>query len=138
MTPFRLTETRSAEKITDEIDTTKLPLTKRVRAGLGWYVSSSLIAEAIRLVRSVVLARLLVPEDFGLFAMALTVVAALNAVSSLGLGRTIVANKFDSDDELKAHLDTIWSVELLKSFVIALLVSASAIDRPLSLAATVR
>lgn len=119
MTPPRLTETRSAEKITDEIDTTKLPLTKRVRAGLGWNVSLSLIAEAIRLVRSVVLARLLVPEDFGLFAMALTVVAALNAVSSLGLGRTIVASKFDSDDELKAHLDTIWSVELLKSFLIA-------------------
>jgi len=125
MSPFRLTETRSAKTTTNEIDT-KLPLAKRVRAGLSWNVSSSLIAEAIRFVRSVVLARLLVPEDFGLFAMALTVVGALNAVSSLGLGRTIVANKFDSDDELKAHLNTVWSVELLKSFVIALLVSASA------------
>jgi len=68
-----------------------------------------------------------VPEDFGLFAMALTVVGALNAVSSLGLGRTIVANKFDSDDELKAHLNTSWTVELFRSFVIALLVSASAL-----------
>ena len=103
-----------------------LPLGKRVRAGIGWSVTSSLIAESIRFVRSVVLARLLVPEDFGLFGMALTVVAALNAMSALGLGRTIVTNKFDTPDELKAHLDTVWSVELLKSFVIALLVSASA------------
>jgi Polysaccharide biosynthesis protein len=102
-----VTRHRSKEdKITDEIDTTKLPLAKKVRAGLSWNISSSLIAEAIRFARSVVLARLLVPEYFGLFAMALTVVGALNAVSSLGLGRTIVANKFDSDDELKPHLNT--------------------------------
>ncbi len=103
-----------------------LPLAKKVRAGLTWTISSSLISEALRFARSVVLARFLAPEDFGLFAMALTVVAALNALSSLGLGRTIVASKFDTRDELKAHLDTVWSVELTRSSVIALLVAASA------------
>jgi lipopolysaccharide exporter len=126
MTPFHLTESQSAEIISDRIDAVNLPLAKRVRSGLSWNISSSLIGELIRFVRSVVLARLLVPEDFGLFGMALTVVAALNALSALGLGRTIVANKFDTRDELKAHLDTAWSVELLRSFVIALLASASA------------
>lgn len=58
--------------------------------------------------------------------MALTVVGALNALSSLGLSRTVVANKFDTNDELKAYLDTVWSVEILRSFAIALLVTASA------------
>ena len=58
--------------------------------------------------------------------MAFTVVAALNALTSLGLSQTIVANKFDTRDELKAHLNTVWSAELLRSFVISLLVSASA------------
>ena len=105
---------------------TNLPLAKRVRAGLTWNVSSALITESIRFLRSIILARLLAPEDFGLLAMALTVVGALNALSSLGLSRTIVANRFDTGDELKAHLDTVWSVELLRSFIIALLVSASA------------
>src|SRR4029079_8171133 len=80
-----------------------------------------------RFVRSVVLARLLVPEDFGLLGMALTIVAAMNALTTLGLSRTIVANKFDSTDELKAHLDTVWSVELIRGFGIALIVSASAV-----------
>jgi len=127
MTLFRLTESRSAEVITDRTDATKLPLAKRVRAGLSWNVSSALITESTRFVRSIILARLLVPADFGLFAMALTVVGALNALSSLGLSRTIVSNKFHTRDELKAHLDTVWSVELLRSFVIALLVSASAL-----------
>ena len=93
MTPFRLTESRTAEIINDPIDARNLPLTKRIRSGLGWNISSAVITESTRFVRSIILARLLVPEDFGLFAMALTVVGALNALSSLGLSRTIVANK---------------------------------------------
>jgi len=127
MPPFRLTEDRSGEIVTDQTDGTTLPLAKRVRAGFSWNVSSALLTESIRFARSIILARLLVPEDFGLFAMALTVVGALNALSSLGLTKTIVANKFDTGDELKAYLDTVWSIELLRSFVVAALVSASAL-----------
>ena len=130
MTPFRPTEIPSVEIITDPAGTTGLPLAKRVRAGVSWNVSSSLIVELIRFVRSVVLARLLAPEDFGLFGMALTVVAALNALTTVGLDRTILANKFDTRDELNAHLDTVWSAELIRSLVIAFLVAASAL--PLS------
>src|SRR5882672_4413862 len=124
MTPFRLTETPSAE-IT-RADTTNLPLRKRVRSGVSWNVSSSLIGQSIGFVRSIVLARLLAPEDFGLFGMALTIAAALNALTTIGLDRTIVANKFDTVDELKAHLDTVWSTQLIRSLVVTLLVSASA------------
>ena len=114
------------QKITNPTDAPNLPLRTRVRAGLSWNFSSALITESIRFLRSIVLARLLAPEDFGLFAMALTVVAALNAVSSLGLSKTIVANKFDSRDELKANLDTVWSVELLRGLALAFLMWASA------------
>lgn len=127
MTPFSLTETTSAEIIADRAGMTNLPLRKRVRSGISWTVSSSLIGEVIRFVRSVVLARVLVPEDFGLFGMALTIVAALNALTTIGLDRTIVANRFDTKAELKTHLDTVWSAELIRSFVIAVLVSASAV-----------
>jgi len=125
MTPFRQTETHPAV-ITNRADTTTLSLTKRVRAGVSWTMTSSLFGELIGFVRSIVLARLLVPEDFGLYGMALTIVAALNALTTIGLDRTIVANKFDTGEELKAHLNTVWTMELIRGLVIALLVSASA------------
>ncbi|HUS11512.1 MAG TPA: oligosaccharide flippase family protein [Pyrinomonadaceae bacterium] len=99
---------------------------KRIRSGVNWSVSSSLIGQLIGFVRSIVLARILAPEDFGLLGMALTIVAALNALTTMGLDRTIVANKFDTKAELKAHLDTVWSAEVIRSLLIALLVSASA------------
>jgi O-antigen/teichoic acid export membrane protein len=101
-------------------------LAKRVRAGLNWIGASSLIGELIRFLRSIVLARLLVPEDFGLFGMALTIMAALSALTTIGLDQTIVSNKFDSKAELHTYLDTVWSVELVRSLVITLLVAGSA------------
>lgn len=126
MTPFSVPENVSAEVVADRADATRLPLPRRVRSGFNWSVSSSLIGELIRFARSIVLARLLIPEDFGLFGMALTIVAALNSLTTVGLYSTIVANKFDTGNELKTHLDTVWSAELIRSFVVALLVSASA------------
>jgi lipopolysaccharide exporter len=97
-----------------------------VRSGISWNVSSSLVGQFIGFVRSVTLARLLAPEDFGLFTMALTIVAAANALTTIGLDRTIIANKFETRDELKRHLDTVWSAEISRNVVIALLVSVSA------------
>lgn len=122
----RLIGNQGDEIISDRAATTNLPLARRVRAGVAWNVSSSLIGELIRFLRSIALARLLVPEDFGLFGMALTIVAAVNAVTAIGLDRTIVAQKFDSSEELKSHLNTVWSAELIRSLIIAILVAASA------------
>jgi lipopolysaccharide exporter len=123
---FRITESAPNEMVIESAETPTLPLGTRVRSGFSWLVSSSLIGELIRFARSVVLARLLLPEDFGLFGMALTIVAALNAVTMLGLDRTIVGNKFETRDEFKAHLDTVWSAGLVRSLVTTLLVAASA------------
>src|SRR5215510_9481131 len=105
---------------------TTLPLATRVRSGISWNVSSSLVGQFIGFLRSVTLARLLAPEDFGLFTMALTIVAAVNALTTIGLDRTIIANKFDTQDELKAHLDTVWSSELTRSITVGLLIALSA------------
>ena len=99
---------------------------QRVRSGIGWNVSSSLAGQFIGFVRSVTLARILAPEDFGLFTMALTIVFAANALTTIGLDRTIIANKFETRDELKLHLDTVWSTEFIRSLFVTLLVSVSA------------
>ena len=105
---------------------TTLPLVTRVRSGISWNVSSSLLGQFIGFLRSVTLARILAPEDFGLFAMALTVVTAADALTTIGLDRTIIANQFQTRAELEAHLDTVWSAELIRRIIVALVVSLSA------------
>ena len=59
-----LTDTTSAEIITDRADPTNVPLAKRVRAGVSWSVSSSLIEQLIGFV-SFLLASEIVQLLFG-------------------------------------------------------------------------
>src|SRR5262245_8175166 len=106
---------------------TTLPLVTRVRSGISWTVSSSLLGQFIGFLRSIILARLLAPEDFGLFTMALTIVAATNAITTIGLDRAIIAKKFATQAERKVYLDTAWSIELTRSLTIALLISLLAL-----------
>lgn len=101
-------------------------LADRVRSGLSWHTGSSLLGQGVGFIRWIVIARIMLPEDFGLFGMALTVVTALNAFTTIGLDQAIVARKFERQEELNAHLNTAWSAELLRSVVLALLVAASA------------
>src|SRR5256886_5832423 len=101
-------------------------LTKRVLCGVTWSASSSLIGQVMGFARSVAIARLLLPEDFGLFSMALTIVLGLNALTTMGLDQTILSRQFESDKALRAHLNTVWSAELIRSFFLALLVIACA------------
>lgn len=101
-------------------------LTRRVLSGVSWNASSSFIGQLIGFVRSIVIARLLVPEEFGLFSMALTIVLGLNALTTLGLEQTILTRKFVDDQELRAQLNTVWSAELARSLVLSLLVLACA------------
>ena len=71
--------------------------------------------------RSVILARLLLAEDFGLFGMALTVVAGLAALTNIGLDISVIKTKFKTEQELAKHLDTLWTVDLIRRLLIAVL-----------------
>lgn len=72
------------------------------------------------------MARLLLAEDFGLFGMALTVVAGLGALTNIGLDISVIKTKFKSEQELAKHLDTLWTVDLIRRLLIALLMLAIA------------
>jgi O-antigen/teichoic acid export membrane protein len=96
-------------------------LTSRVQSGVAWNTISVSFSYLLGLVRSVIMARLLLAEDFGLFGMALTVVAGLGALTSIGLDISVIKTKFKSDLALAKHLDTLWTVDLIRRVAIALL-----------------
>lgn len=69
------------------------------------------------------MARLLAPDDFGLFGMALTVVTGLNALTTIGLDISVIKTKFKSDEDLSTHLDTLWTVDLIRRLILAILLA---------------
>jgi O-antigen/teichoic acid export membrane protein len=101
-------------------------LTSRVRSGVLWNTLAVSSTYLSGLVRSIAMARLLAPDDFGLFGMALTVVTGLNALTTIGLDISVIKTKFKTDAELTKHLDTIWTVDLIRRLVLALLLLALA------------
>lgn len=59
-------------------------LHRSVSRGVGWSVVNTLVGRLGGLVTSVVMARLLVPEDYGVFAVALVTMTALLSINELG------------------------------------------------------
>lgn len=70
----------------------------------------------IGLVSTLVLARLLVPEDFGIIAMASLVIALADVVFDLGVYVTLIQNRSPQ----QAHFDTAWTLCVIQSAIAAL------------------
>jgi O-antigen/teichoic acid export membrane protein len=101
-------------------------LTSRVQSGVFWNAISVSSTYLAGLVRLIVVARLLVPADFGLIGMALTVVTGLNALTTIGLDISVIKTKFKSDEELSTHLDTIWTMDFIRRIILTILLAVLA------------
>lgn len=65
---------------------------KTFARGVMWMSIGSLGARAITLLSSVILARLLLPEHFGLFSTAMVVINAIQLIPDLGLAQAIIVH----------------------------------------------
>ena len=84
----------------------------------GWLLTFRLGSQLISWVVSIVIARFLTPSDYGLFAMALTVVASIELLRELGLGTAIIQRQ----DLTAEHLNTIfWIVGAMSAALVAAL-----------------
>lgn len=94
----------------------------RAVRGVPWTLVSYAVNRALLLLTVVVLARLLVPEDFGLVALAMVAVQLCNVLSDLGLSGTLVLRQ-DLDERGKGTLLTLM---LAASVLLAVVLAASA------------
>lgn len=92
---------------------------------ISWLAVSKLLTQALGFGRSIILARLLAPDDYGLWGMATLVLSGIFAMTHFNLGASAVAHRFESESELRRSLDTIWTADLFRraaiSIVLALL-----------------
>ncbi len=89
---------------------------------IGWTVASKWSSKLIGMVNTIILARLLAPEDFGIVAMATIILAMLDAMTQVGVNLYIFRQKGD-DPRL---FNTAWTVNIIQGLVIALIVVLAA------------
>lgn len=65
-------------------------MSERIRRGLGWSAGGNLLLRAGSFLTSLMVARLIAPEEFGVFAVALTVWNVLGTLAEFGLGSDLV------------------------------------------------
>ena len=79
-----------------------MSLRKKAVSGVFWVGLGSIFNQSLNLIIKIVLARLLFPEDFGLFAMAIILIALLNLFVGLGMGDALIQRKKDMEKALNA------------------------------------
>ena len=84
----------------------------------GLRVSTRVIA----IIKIAILARILVPEQFGLFGIASLVLVFLEVVTQTGINAFFI----QGEGKLKDYIDTAWVVSIIRGLVISLLIFASA------------
>ena len=94
---------------------------RQIAKGAGWTVGIKLCQRALGLVSTLVLARLLVPADFGLLAMATSIYAVLDALTAFGFEAAIIQRQASSPD----YLNSAWTLNAMigASNALALLIA---------------
>lgn len=90
-------------------------LKKRSFKAGAWLGATHVVGQVVRLASNLILARLLVPEAFGLMALISSMMMALNLVSDIGTGPVIVQSQRGGDRDF---LNTAWTLQVIRGVVL--------------------
>lgn len=89
---------------------------KKMASGVAWMAGARMIVRALGALSTLVLARLLAPSDFGLIAMATSLIALLELLSAFSFDLALIRRPDSSSDDF----DTAWTLNVLFAVVIAI------------------
>ena len=98
------------------------PLSKKVVRGGMWVFGLKIISRGLGFIRTIILARLLAPEDFGLLGIAMLAIATLETFSRTGFETALIQKK----NNVELYLDTTWTVSAIRGIVLFLILFLSA------------
>jgi O-antigen/teichoic acid export membrane protein len=97
-------------------------INKEIAKGAAWMVAFKFVDRGIGLASTVVLARLLAPSDFGLIAMAMTLIAALQLLFAFSFDIHLIQKA----DAGRPEFDTVWTFNVLFGTAVGTLLAALA------------
>ncbi|MDQ3445451.1 MAG: oligosaccharide flippase family protein, partial [Pseudomonadota bacterium] len=101
-------------------------ITGGMARGAAWMFAARMTDKVIGLVSTLFLARLLVPEDFGLVAIATAVIAFLALLANFSFEVALIQHPAPT----REHYDTVWTINLL--FGLGIAIALVALSHPLA------
>jgi lipopolysaccharide exporter len=96
-------------------------ISNAVAGGVAWMLVLRMSLRGLGLVSTVILARLLTPEDFGLVAIAMSLFAFLHLIKDFGFDTAIIQISNPS----RSHYDTAWTFNLIFGIFLAVVLALS-------------
>jgi O-antigen/teichoic acid export membrane protein len=94
-----------------------ISLTSKIASSAGWVFSGKVITRLFEIIKLLVLARLLLPEDFGLFGLVMLTTLIFEAFSETGLRSSLIQHKGNSWE----YLNTVWTIQILRGGILSLI-----------------
>ncbi len=83
--------------------------------GAAWTFIGFGVSQIIRLASSVLLARLLAPEDYGLISIVTVIYIGISLMSDIGIGQNILQSHRGDDEDF---LNAAWSLQIVKGWIV--------------------
>jgi O-antigen/teichoic acid export membrane protein len=96
-------------------------LEQALRGGV-WLFLGDAFTKVAGILKIAVLAHLLAPSDFGVMAIAMAVLKGLEFLTETGFSAALIHRR----DDVRAYLDTLWAVQLVRALVLSLALAAAA------------
>jgi len=95
--------------------------TKHIIKGVSWIAAIRVVIRILSFAKTIIIARILSPNDFGIFGIATLVLTFVEIFTETGVNIFLVQKKATIDE----YIDTAWVVSILRGFIIALVIIAS-------------
>jgi len=95
---------------------------KKMASGVAWMAGARMIVRALGALSTLILARLLAPSDFGLIAMATSLIALLELLSAFSFDLALIRRPDSTADDF----DTAWTLNVLFAVAIAIVLFITA------------
>src|ERR1700761_3475698 len=89
----------------------------RIATGATWMVLQRIAVRGIGLVSTMILARLLIPADFGIVALATSLSALLDSLFEFGFDLALIHRQ----SEERAHYDSAWTLSVIRGLATAVI-----------------
>jgi O-antigen/teichoic acid export membrane protein len=97
------------------IDPQGTTLSSRVVKGSVWVFTGQFANRGLQMVKSIVLARILVPDDFGIFGIVTLAISSMETFTQTGFKSALIQKQ----DHIEENLNTAWTVQVIRGFFLA-------------------
>lgn len=96
---------------------------ERASAGAAILIIGKALIGVLSFVTTIILARILAPDDFALAAIAVTIVGLLTTFTAISINNALV----HQENPENAHFDTAWTLSMCRGLILALILGVTAV-----------